>query len=126
MAQVYLIDVPNEFGVKGLIGDGKLLKFNFSGTCLGEFPIPYNNMTLQEVDVLSVMVADNNVEVGYNMGQTFTKKETLIGLADIARKIDSIKGLIFIGIKDGNNSGVKYSQYIYTFLKGSLSTEIFI
>lgn len=124
MSKVYLVETASAIGYRHLVGDGKLLRFNVQGICLGEFPISYDFTSMQEVDVISVLVANNNVELGYNTGQQFSKKTTLLGLSDIARKISSLSGLIFVGKKDGVADGVTYSQYIYTFLKGSVPSDI--
>lgn len=124
MSKVYLADIVGEFGTRCLIGDGKMLKFRLNGTCLGEFPIDYNILGLQEVDIVSVLVSDNNVEVGYNINQEFTKKSTNLALSEIARRLNNANGLIFIGKRDGKEADVSYSQYIYVFLKGSVSTSL--
>ena len=124
MSKVFLVDVPNEFGIRGLIGDGKLLKFKFNGVCIGEFPIDYNVSTMQEVDVISVLVSGTQVELAFNTNQTFTKKTSLIGLADIAKKLNNLNGLIFMGRREGQHGQDKYSQYIYAFIKGSVNPSV--
>lgn len=125
MSKVFLVDIPSEFGVKGIIGDGKMLKFHFNGNCLGEYPIDYNVTTMQEVDVVSVLVSRGEVEVGLNTNQQFMKKGSLLGLADIANRLNMIQGLIFMGRREGSYEHESYSQYIYAFIKGNITPELF-
>lgn len=120
MSKVFLANLPHEVGTRCLIGDGKLLKFKFNGTCLGEFPLDYNVTSLQEVDIVSVLISNTDVEIAFNTNQTFTKKTSMLGLADIARTINGMQGLVFAGQRDGQDGTATYSQYIYAFLKGSI------
>lgn len=124
MSKVFLIDVPEEYGVRGLIGDGKMLKFHFNGTCLGEFPVPFDNVTLQEVDIVSLLVSNNDVEIAVNASREFKKKISKISLSEVAKQVQSLNGLVFLGIKKDNAHGVPYTQYIYAFLKGAIHPSI--
>jgi hypothetical protein len=121
LGKVFLINVPNEFGVKGLINEGKMLKFHFNGTCLGEFPLSFSKVSLQEVDIVSLLVLENGeLEVGYNIAEVFSKKTATRSLSDIVLLINAANGLVFAGKRDEKDS---YVQYIYAFMRGVLSPE---
>jgi hypothetical protein len=111
----------NELGTKGLINDGKMLKFHFNGTCLGEFPLSFSKVSLQEVDIVSLLVLDNGeVEVGYNIAEIFSKKPAIRSLSDIINLINAANGLVFAGKREEKDA---YVQYIYAFMRGVLSPE---
>lgn len=125
MSKVFFISNAGGFGERALIGDGKMLKFKFNGDCLGEFPIDYNLSTLQEVDIVSLLVEGSELEIGFNVQQQFTKKQPASGLADVANKLNNQQGLIFIGKRNGKNTDGQFVQYIYTFLKNSVNPSLF-
>lgn len=124
MGKVFLATLPSEYGTRVLLADGQMLKFHLNGKCVGEFPVDFNVVSPQEVDVVSVLVAGSTIEVGYNIGQEFSKKTSLMGLADIAKRLNNTDGLIFVGIRDGSVENTSYTQYIYAYLKGSVNNSI--
>lgn len=119
-SKVFLISVPNEVGVQGLIGDGKLLKFGYNGVCLGEYPLIFD-ATLQEVDIISLLQVGTDVEVGYNIGRKFFKKPAKKSISEIASIVNNHSSVVFLGRRDGAIDGAKFSQYIYVFRYGVLT-----
>lgn len=123
MSRVYLLDLPHDFGLKGLANEGKVLKFKFNGDCVGQYPIDFSSTsTMQEVDIVSVLVFGTNVELAFSINGVFLIKAYNLGLSNIVRTLNSLNGLIFVGKREGSDSGVTYVQYIYSFLKGAVSS----
>jgi hypothetical protein len=124
MSKVFLAGISGEAGIRALLGDGKMLKFNIRGTCLGEFPISYGITTMQEVDVVSLLVYKDSVEVGYNIEQKFVKQVANKGIGDISAIMQNLGGVIFVGRKDGQEGETAYTQYIYAYMKGHVSMQL--
>jgi hypothetical protein len=124
-SKVHFINIPSEPGMRGLIGDAKMLKFNLSGICLGEFDVYLgNNVTYQEVDIISILQVGQEIELGYNIDQQFYKKTPKGSIGDIAAIINTLTGVIMVGLRDGVYGGTQYRQYIYVLIKGSVSPNI--
>lgn len=126
MGKVFLADIPTEYGVKGLIADGHMLKFHFNGTCLGDFPISYGVTTMQEVDIVSVLNVEGKIELAFNISHEFSKTETSKPMSELTNKLGSINGLVFVGMKMESIDNVKYVQYIYAFLKGTIHKDLVV
>jgi hypothetical protein len=124
MSKVFLAGISGEAGIRALLGDGKMLKFNIRGTCLGEFPISYGITTMQEVDVVSILVCKDSIEVGYNIEQKFSKHTANKGIGDIAAIMQNLGGVIFVGKRDGQADDTAYTQYIYAYMKGHVSLQL--
>lgn len=124
MGKAFIADVIGEQGVRCLVADGKMLKFHFNGTCLGDFPVSYNLASMQEVELISLLVTGNKAELGFNVGQVFTKKEIQSSLADINNTLSNIQGLIFVGMKQGVLEEVSYYQYLYAFIRGAIRPDM--
>ncbi len=124
MSEVYLVDLKEIMG-RGLVGEGKTLKFDFVGNYLGEDHTVFHRGTLQEVDVVSILSFKGGVEVAFNLSGEFTKKTTLLGLANIASKLSGLSGLIFLGKREVKVGEDTLKQYFYVYLKGSVHTNLF-
>jgi hypothetical protein len=121
MGKVFLADVIGESGIRCLLADGKMLKFHFNGTCIGEFPISYNVASMQEVEVISLLVSGSNIELGFNINQVFGKTESSKGLAEINQILTTLQGLVFAGKVQNSLDSIAYNQYIYVFIRGSIN-----
>lgn len=120
MGKIYLTSINGDLFSQCLIGDGKMLKFALGGKFLGEFFIDYNIGTLQEVDIVSILVVEGTVEVAYNMKGTFNKCVPTKDIPDIINFFNQMQGIVFTGRRQGQLDGVTFSQYFYAFRVNTL------
>lgn len=124
MGKIFLTDVKGEYGVKALVGEGQMLKFAINGKCLGVFPLTFNIGSMQEVDIVSVLMERNNIELAYNIGEEFGKIRTNKSLADVGMLLNTQKGVIFVVRREDQTAGIKFTQYLYIFMRGSVNKAI--
>lgn len=120
MGKTYLTSINGDLFSQCLIGDGKMLKFALGGKFLGEFSIDYNIGTLQEVDIVSILVVEGTVEVAYNMKGAFNKCVPTKDIPDIINFFNQMQGIVFTGRRQGQLDGVTFSQYFYAFRVNTL------
>jgi hypothetical protein len=121
LARTYKISPPAELGITGLIGDGKLLRFKLNGSFVSESPFEFLQVTMQEVDILSILVSGGEFELGFNIDGNFFARSSNLGLSDLVRIVNSTHGLVFVG-KIDNSGG--YTQYLYVFMQGNLGSLV--
>ena len=121
MSKVVIADVDNNMFLKGLINEGTMLKFGVGGKYLGEFPISFNISNMIEVDIISILSNNKNIEIGLNIDETFSKfmsSKDVVAINEICtRKINCFQ-MSFR--RELNVEGVACIQYIYIYTKGIL------
>ncbi len=121
MTKVFLINGVNGNTLEGgVINNGKYLKFGYGGKYMGEFPVPFNPDTVTEIDMVSILNVDNNIEVAYVIGNQFFKSRITTPITEIIKGISSLsRGNIFVGRRENKIEGIGYIQYLYGYKKGS-------
>lgn len=125
LGKVYLTSISTEPLVRVLVGEGQMLKFDLTGRCLGRFPVSFNLGTLQEVDVVSLLLQGSNLEVASNLDAEFVKFRPSKSLAEIVSFLNALSGLIFVGRRDDMVEQTKFSQYLYIFMRGTVPRNLF-
>lgn len=120
VAKIFLTDMTDGSGLKSLVGEGKMLKFSYNGTCLGEYPLSFDYGTMQESDIVSILMQGSSIELAYNIGGVFRKHKTLRGIGEVAKVLNNMQGVLFVGKRDGSDGGETYTQYLYVFSSGVL------
>lgn len=119
--KAFLIDgIDGNILAQGLLNEGEILKFGAGGKYLGRFPISFNMGTTREIDLVSIVNVDNQLELGYIINNEFKKCPIYTDINDLIRWVNIIDNMVFIGRKVDVESGVEYNQYLYGFKKGSL------
>lgn len=112
----------HDYGTRGLMGEGRLFKFNLNGKPIGESALDFNCMSSEEVDVLSVLVTNGNyIELGFNIRGVFSKRVYTSSLSDLVRRINSLNGLVFMGTQSGKVGEDVCNQYLYAFKQGYIT-----
>lgn len=115
----------HDFATRGIMGEGRLFKFQLNGKPLGEAPLDFNCNSKEEVDILSILVTNGNIiELGYSINEVFTKRTYNGTLAELVRKVNSLDGLVFMGNQNGKVNNDVCNQYLYAFKLGSISASI--
>lgn len=121
MSRVAIADVDGNMFMKGLINEGVMLKFGVGGKYLGEFPISFNVTNIKDVDIISILSDNTNIEIGLSIDESFSKFTTnkhLVTLNDIC--LNKLKGLDTCFRRELSIDGVNCTQYIYIYNKGIL------
>ena len=113
--------VDNTSLVKGLVNNGVLLKFGSGGKYLGESPVSFALSGLVEIDVISILTYNGEIEVAYNVNGVLLKRSTELKFGDLVSMYNKIEGIVFAGRKQGEADNISFTQYIYGFRKGVLS-----
>ena len=58
---------------QGIYAHNKMLKFGLGGKYLGEGPLSYNHTRLREIELISIINVDNDIEVACNISKEFQK-----------------------------------------------------
>lgn len=112
----------HDYGTRGLMGEGRLFKFNLNGKPIGEAPLDFNCMSKEEVDVISILVTNGNyIETAFNVREVFSKRVYNGSLADLVRQLNALDGLAFMGNQSGKVGDDICNQYIYAFKKGYIT-----
>lgn len=112
---------------QGIYTNNKMLTFGVGGKYLGEGPLSYNHSRLREIDLVSLINVDNQLEVAYNINKEFKKFDVYADIFDIVKWCNTHPDLIFIGrrnevYKDTKGS-IDYVQYFFGFTKGTISEK---
>lgn len=122
LSKVYFTQTSATEGLtKRLLGDGKVLSFDFNGSFLKEESFNFDsNLTLQEIDLLSLLVYGKHFEVATSCNGVFQKRPFAMTLPTFLRFLNGLPGLLFIGHRKGVCVGVEYLQSFYAFLPHKL------
>ena len=108
---------------QGVTNEGVMLKFGVGGKYLGKFPIPFNNSNIREIDVVSILNVENQLELGYVINNEFRKYSLYADLEEILQWVNYIDNMVFVGRRTDSEGGIVYNQYIYGFKKGCLNEK---
>ncbi len=127
-AVVYLLNgVDGNSLTQGLAYSGRLLKFGIGGKFIGETPMSYNFSRQREVDLVSIINVENELEVAYIKNNVFKKFTVYADVFDIIKWCNIHPNLIFVGKRDcvysDYKGNIEYSQYFFGFKAGSLNEE---
>lgn len=122
MTKVFLINgVSGNILENGVTNNGKYLRFGSNGKYIGEYPIPFNPDSIREIDMISILNVENNIELAYVLNNQFYKVRLSTEINKLIKGISSIsKGNLFVGRREENKNGVGYIQYLYGYKKGSI------
>lgn len=105
----------------------RMLRFGVGGKYLGESGLSYNHSRLREIDFVSILNVDNQLEVAYIINKEFKKFPVYADVFEIIKWCNTHPNLIFVGkrnLKYEDNQGVvPYSQYMFGFTKGLLDEK---
>lgn len=107
-----------------LIGDGKFLEFNTNGEFVREREVTVNLRALFEIDVLSLLVFNTGYELAWNINNEFGKVVPSLPLSELVRRIHALNHFVYMFALKGECEGLGYTQYLYIFLRGRLSSKI--
>ena len=103
----------------------RMLKFGIGGKFLGESPLSYNHSRLREIDFVSILNVDNQLEVAYVINKEFKKFTVYADVFEVIRWCNTHPSLIFVGKRSeeyrDSQGVVPYSQYMFGFTKGMLN-----
>lgn len=108
---------------KALIGDDKMLVFSMLSGFKGEFPIDYNLPYVREVDIVSILYSNGEIEIAHLIDGVLTIHPIDIDIREATqamRKFTSAD-MPFSSTRRGSVEGIPYTQYIYVFDKGKLT-----
>lgn len=105
----------------------RMLKFGIGGKYLGEFPLSYNHSRRREIDFVSIINVDNQLEIAYIIGSEFKKFPIYADVFEIIRWCNMHPNLIFVGkrseVFNDNKGSVPYNQYFFGFTAGTLNEK---
>ena len=103
----------------------RMLKFGIGGKYLGEFPLSYNHSRRREIDFVSIINVDNELEIAYYINNQFKKFPVYADVFEIIRWCNMHPNLIFVGKRsleyEDKEGYVPYNQYFFGFTAGKLS-----
>lgn len=124
MALVVQARLQRDTNTTVIASQGRMLKFNFLGNFVEESPINDTMSYTKEVDMLSILVCGESVEVAYSKDRLFMKHNPTMTLAEIASIVTNMRGMTFTAKREGTLNGIAYSQYMYLFEQGNLNINI--
>ena len=105
----------------------RMLRFGIGGKYLGETPLSYNHSRLREIDFVSILNVDNQLEVAYVINKEFKKFPVYADVFEIIRWCNTHPNLIFVGKRNEEyqdaQGTVPYAQYMFGFTKGMLNEK---
>ena len=96
-------------------------KFGLGGKYLGEGPLSYNHTRLREIELISIINVDNDIEVACNISKEFQKFNVYADYFDIIKWCNTHPHLVVSGHRSGTLKGIKFSQYFFGFTKDTIS-----
>lgn len=122
---VYLLNgIDGNSLTQGVFSNNKMLKFGIGGKYLGEGPLTYSYSRLREIDLVSLINVENQLEVGYNINKDFKKYPAYADIFELIKWCNTHPSLVFVGrrneIYSDNQGKIEYSQYFFGFTKGML------
>lgn len=126
MSKVYLTDGIVSSSWYTLIGEGRSISFGLGGNFIEEREFAYTNLTLREVDILSLLVWNRGLEVALNIDGYFSIVESASRKSQtyLVSELNKMNGLIFIGNRPFKDNGVDLMQYLYTFRPNTLGSSL--
>lgn len=123
--EVYLLNgVDGNSLAQGVFCKNKMLKFGIGGKFVGEFPLSYTYSRMREIDFVSLINVDNQMEVAYIMRGEFKKFPVYAEIYDLIKWCNTHPSLIFVGKRNetyqDKQGYVDYSQYFFGFTKNKL------
>lgn len=119
---VHLLNgVDGNILTQGIFAHNKMLKFGVGGKYLGEAPISYNHTRIREIELVSIINVDNDLEVACNINKEFHKFNVYAEIYDILRWCTTHPNLIVSGRREGSVDGVAYIQYFFGFTRNTIS-----
>lgn len=123
---VYLLNgIDGNSLTQGVFSNNKMLKFGIGGKYLGESPLTYSYSRLREIDLVSLINVENQLEVGYNINKEFKKYPVYADIFELIKWCNTHPSLVFVGrrneVYSDNQGKVEYSQYFFGFTKGMLA-----
>ena len=106
---------------QGIYAHNKMLKFGLGGKYLGEGPLSYNHTRLREIELISIINVDNDIEVACNISKEFQKFNVYADYFDIIKWCNTHPHLVVSGHRSGTLKGIKFSQYFFGFTKDTIS-----
>ena len=106
---------------QGIYAYNKMLKFGIGGKYLGEGPLSYNHTRLREIELISIINVDNDIEVACNISKEFQKFNVYADYFDIIKWCNTHPHLVVSGHRSGTLKGIKFSQYFFGFTKDTIS-----
>ena len=106
---------------QGIYAHNKMLKFGLGGKYLGDGPLSYNHTRLREIELISIINVDNDIEVACNISKEFQKFNVYADYFDIIKWCNTHPHLVVSGHRSGTLKGIKFSQYFFGFTKDTIS-----
>lgn len=117
-SRYFLIEDRDRFVIRTLVGDGKSIDFNLSGTFVGMSQVSMlGNKIVQEVDIVSVLVHRSVVEVATSIGGEFQKVIAMRELTDLMKILPTLSGFVFTATIPYPENCM---QYLYMYRLGNL------
>ena len=128
MGIVYMLNgVDGNSLVQGIYTDEKMLCFGIGGRFIEERGISYRYSRLREIDLVSIINVQNQMEVAYSINKGFQKYPVYADIFEIIRWCNTHPNLVFVGKRENtykdNMGSVEYSQYLFGFTKGKLNEK---
>lgn len=124
LTKVFLIDgLDGNILAQGLLNEGEILKFGSGGRYIGKFPMTFYMGRTREIDVVSIVNVENELELAYIIDGVFKKCPIYADINDLIRWVNVIDNMVFIGRRVDTEGGIEYNQYLYGFKKGTLKEK---
>lgn len=108
--------------------DNEMLCFGAGGKFVGAGPISYKHTRLREIDLVSLINVDNEMEVAYIVNRQFQKFPVDGDIFEIVKWCNTHPDLIFVGRKDDvykdKQGSIPYIQYFFGFTKGKMNESL--
>ena len=105
----------------------RMLRFGIGGKYLGETPLSYTQSRVREIDFVSILNVDNQLEVAYVINKEFKKFPVYADVFEIIRWCNTHPNLVFVGKRNeeyqDSQGVVPYAQYMFGFTKGMLNEK---
>lgn len=123
MPEVYLRTRVDGMHVNMLVSEGRAITFSLRGIYEGEKPFDFSRGELIPVDVLSVLQVGTTYELAMVRQKGFYKKQLNGNVASVLSAVGAISNMVFAGTRTGEVDGVKFTQYVYVFREGKLTSD---
>ncbi len=107
----------------GVYAFNKMLKFGVGGDYIGEFPFSYRNSRLREIDLISIINVENDMEVAFVINEEMGKLPICTDIYKILEWCNDHPAICFSGRRKKTHKGLEFTQYFYGFTKNRISEE---
>lgn len=107
----------------GVVNEGSMMKFGIGGKYLGKFPVPFDFQTNREIDLISILNVDNQLELGYVINNEFNKMPLFVDMQELIKWLNKQNNMLFAGSITNNVDSINYNQYLYGFEKNTFTIE---